>query len=155
MACRAAPGRIARTHRPRRPRHRAGNGSAAGAVGRSAATGSHRPAPRSRAEDPDSRRLDRRARCIHPGQVLNLLADIRDQSRMSYVLISHDLAVVRQLTDETIVMPRGRWWNAGPTGKVLHNPGTATRGDCRPAVPRPGYTTTHGSGAARLRPAHP
>ena len=32
-------------------------------------------------------------------QVLNLLADIRDQTGISYVLISHDLAVVRQLTE--------------------------------------------------------
>ena len=33
-------------------------------------------------------------------QVLNVLADIRDERGISYVLISHDLAVVRQLTEE-------------------------------------------------------
>ncbi len=38
-------------------------------------------------------------------QVLNLLADIRDQTGVSYLLISHDLAVVRQLTEETTVQP--------------------------------------------------
>jgi oligopeptide transport system ATP-binding protein len=41
-------------------------------------------------------------------QVLNLLADIREQSGLPYLLISHDLAVVRQLTREAIVMRRGR-----------------------------------------------
>src|SRR5205085_496657 len=40
-------------------------------------------------------------------QVLNLLADIRDETAVSYILISHDLAVVRQLTDEAIVLHRG------------------------------------------------
>ena len=41
-------------------------------------------------------------------QVLNLLAEIRDQTGVSYILISHDLAVVRQLTEQAIVMYRGR-----------------------------------------------
>ena len=42
-------------------------------------------------------------------QVLNLLADIRDETAVSYILISHDLAVVRQLTDEAVVMYRAGW----------------------------------------------
>ena len=40
-------------------------------------------------------------------QVLNLLCDIRDQTNISYLLISHDLAVVRQITDDVIVLHRG------------------------------------------------
>jgi oligopeptide transport system ATP-binding protein len=40
-------------------------------------------------------------------QVLNLLADIREETHLSYIPISHDLAVVRQLTDETLVLHRG------------------------------------------------
>ena len=55
-------------------------------------------------------------------QVLNLLADIRDETSISYILISHDLAVVRQLTDEAIVMYRGELVERGPTAQILDNP---------------------------------
>src|SRR5205814_2435514 len=52
-------------------------------------------------------------------QVLNLLADIRDQTGVSYVLISHDLAVVRQLTEQTIVLRHGKIVESGATASVL------------------------------------
>ena len=55
-------------------------------------------------------------------QVLNLLADIRDSTGVSYVLISHDLAVVRQLTDDAIVLHRGVVVEQGPTAQVLDDP---------------------------------
>jgi ABC-type glutathione transport system ATPase component len=45
-------------------------------------------------------------------QVLNLLAGIRDQTRISHILISHNLAVVRQLTDERSCGAAGPSWNA-------------------------------------------
>src|SRR5437016_4573842 len=47
-------------------------------------------------------------------QVLNLLADIHDETQVSYLCISHDLAVVRQLTQETVVMWRGKIVERGP-----------------------------------------
>ncbi len=72
-------------------------------------------------------------------QVLNLLADIRDETRVSYILISHDLAVVRQLTDEVIVLHRGQVVERGPTARVLDEPQDPYTQRLRASVPRPGW----------------
>jgi oligopeptide transport system ATP-binding protein len=72
-------------------------------------------------------------------QVLNLLADIRDETHVSYILISHDLAVVRQLTDEAIVLHRGQVVERGPTARVLDDPQDAYTQRLRASVPRPGW----------------
>jgi ABC-type glutathione transport system ATPase component len=78
-------------------------------------------------------------------QVLNLLADIRDETAVSYVLISHDLAVVRQLTDDAIVMYRGRIVEQGPTGQLLDDPQHPYTKRLRASVPRPGWKPTRAS----------
>jgi len=75
-------------------------------------------------------------------QVLNLLADIRDETGVSFILISHDLAVVRQLTDTTIVLRRGQVVEQGPTGEVLDNPQHPYTRLLRDCVPRPGWKPT-------------
>ena len=72
-------------------------------------------------------------------QVLNLLADIRDQTHVSYILISHDLAVVRQLTDQAIVLHRGKVVERGPTAQVLDDPRHPYTQRLRGSVPRPGW----------------
>ena len=72
-------------------------------------------------------------------QVLNLLADIRDETAVSYILISHDLAVVRQLTDQAIVMYRGKVVERGPTPRLLDDPQDAYTRLLRASVPRPGW----------------
>jgi ABC-type glutathione transport system ATPase component len=72
-------------------------------------------------------------------QVLNLLADIRDSTGISYVLISHDLAVVRQITDDVVVMHRGKVVERGPTGRVLDHPEDPYTRLLRDSVPRPGW----------------
>jgi ABC-type glutathione transport system ATPase component len=79
-------------------------------------------------------------------QVLNLLADIRDQTAVSYVLISHDLAVVRQLTDHAIVMRRGQVVEHGPTARVLDEPQDPYTRRLRASVPRPGWKPTRAGG---------
>ena len=75
-------------------------------------------------------------------QILNLLADIRDETGVSYVLISHDLAVVRQITDEAIVMQRGRVVERGPTMQILDHPQDPYTQLLRASVPRPGWKPT-------------
>ncbi len=78
-------------------------------------------------------------------QVLNLLADIRDSTDVSYVLISHDLAVVRQLTDDAIVLHRGIVVEHGSTANVLDNPQHEYTKRLRASVPRPGWKPRRGA----------
>lgn len=40
-------------------------------------------------------------------QVLNLLQDLQDEYQMSYIFISHDLAVVKYISDQVMVMSEG------------------------------------------------
>jgi oligopeptide transport system ATP-binding protein len=72
-------------------------------------------------------------------QILNLLADIRDETGVSYILISHDLAVVRQLTREALVMHRGRVVERGSTQRILDDPQDTYTQLLRASVPRRGW----------------
>ncbi|HMK13180.1 MAG TPA: ATP-binding cassette domain-containing protein [Acidimicrobiales bacterium] len=75
-------------------------------------------------------------------QVLNLLADIREATGVSYILISHDLAVVRQLTEHAIVMQHGRVVERGTTAQVLDAPQEPYTRLLRDSVPGPGWKPT-------------
>jgi len=75
-------------------------------------------------------------------QILNLLADIRDETGISYILISHDLAVVRQLTRQALVMHRGRVVERGPTEQILDDPQDSYTQLLRASVPRRGWKPT-------------
>jgi oligopeptide transport system ATP-binding protein len=77
------------------------------------------------------------------GQVLNLLADLRAQLRVAYLFVSHDLAVVQQVTDDTVVMHRGRIIESGPTDTILREPASDYTRQLLAAVPRPGWQPSH------------
>ena len=72
-------------------------------------------------------------------QILNLLADIRERTGVSYILISHDLAVVRQLTEEALVMRRGQVVEHGRTESILDDPRDPYTQLLRASVPRRGW----------------
>jgi ABC-type glutathione transport system ATPase component len=55
-------------------------------------------------------------------QILNLLADLRRQRGLAYLLISHDLAVVNHLADRIGVMRSGRLLEEGPAAQILTTP---------------------------------
>jgi ABC-type glutathione transport system ATPase component len=72
-------------------------------------------------------------------QILNLLADIRDETGVTCIFISHDLAVVRQVTEEMVVMRHGKVVEHGPTGALLDDPQHPYTRLLRDSVPGPGW----------------
>jgi len=55
-------------------------------------------------------------------QILDLLEEIRDARNLSYLFISHDLAVVSRIADEVAVMRQGRVVEQAPPCTLFANP---------------------------------
>jgi oligopeptide transport system ATP-binding protein len=55
-------------------------------------------------------------------QILNLLRELREEFQLSYLLISHDLDVIRYMSDEVAVMYRGRIVEHAPCQRLFDNP---------------------------------
>lgn len=72
-------------------------------------------------------------------QVLNLLVDLRRESGLTYLFITHDLAVVRYVADDVVVMQRGTVVERGTATEVLTNPTTDYTRQLLASVPRPGW----------------
>jgi len=55
-------------------------------------------------------------------QLMLLLRDLKLSHNLTYLLISHDLASVRLLSDRIVVMLKGKVVEAGPTAQIFSNP---------------------------------
>ena len=58
-------------------------------------------------------------------QILDLIAQLAEEYGLSYLFISHDLAVIRSITDRCLVMKDGKIIEEGLTKKVLEQPQNA------------------------------
>ncbi|WP_037602143.1 ATP-binding cassette domain-containing protein [Streptacidiphilus rugosus] len=72
-------------------------------------------------------------------QVLNLLADIRREAGIGLVFVSHDLAVVRYVCDEALVLHRGRPVEHRPMAELLDAPAHPYTRLLLASVPHPGW----------------
>lgn len=87
-------------------------------------------------------------------QILNLLAEIRARTGIAYLFITHDLGVVRAVTDSLVVMSRGRIVEAGPTAELLTAPRHAYTRLLLDSVPKPGWDPEAITERRRTRPDH-
>ena len=55
-------------------------------------------------------------------QVLNLLIDLREKYKFTYIFISHDLSVVKFMSDRMVVMNRGKIEEIGPADEIYNHP---------------------------------
>lgn len=70
-------------------------------------------------------------------QILNLLINLRAERGLGYLFITHDLSIVRQVTERLYVMHRGRIVESGPTEEVLSRPRDPYTATLLESVPRP------------------
>ncbi|MFK4810684.1 ABC transporter ATP-binding protein [Devosia sp. ZW T5_3] len=73
-------------------------------------------------------------------QIINLIAELRQKMNLAILFISHDLSVIRHVSDRIAVMYLGRIVEIGPTEAIMTAPKHPYTQALLSAVPRPGVT---------------
>jgi len=71
------------------------------------------------------------------GEVLNLLASLRDRLGLAYLIVTHNLPVVRHVSDRMAIMYLGRLVELGPTAAIQARPAHPYTAALLEAVPQP------------------
>jgi len=69
-------------------------------------------------------------------QVLNLLNDLKEEFGLTYIFISHDLAVVKYMSDQLLVMQNGEQKELGDADEIYANPKTNYTKELIEAIPK-------------------
>ena len=70
-------------------------------------------------------------------QILNLLVDLREEFGLTYLFISHDLSVIRFISDRILVMNKGWIEEIGTSDEVFQQPKQDYTKELLAAIPRP------------------
>ncbi|TPG44279.1 ABC transporter ATP-binding protein [Roseomonas nepalensis] len=76
-------------------------------------------------------------------QIIDLLRGLRQRHQLAYLFVSHNLAVVRLLCDEVMVLRQGKVIEMGPVAQVLQDPREAYTRALLGSVLTPGITDLH------------
>ena len=77
-------------------------------------------------------------------QIINLLQDLREKSNLSYLFISHDLSVIKYISDKVAVMYLGNFVELAPAAKLFERPAHPYTAALLDVIP-----TTDASGAKK------
>lgn len=69
-------------------------------------------------------------------QVLNLLNDLKNEFGLTYIFISHDLAVVKYMSDQLLVMQNGKQMELDDADEIYSNPKTTYTQELIEAIPK-------------------
>ena len=84
-------------------------------------------------------------------QIINLLKRLQDELGVAYLFISHDIAVVQNISDRVVVLYRGRVMEQGPTDAVCRTPLHPYTRVLLDAAPVPNPTLQRAKREARLK----
>jgi peptide/nickel transport system ATP-binding protein len=82
-------------------------------------------------------------------QIIDLLVELQRESGTAFVFVSHDLAVVRAVSDHVVVMKDGRVVEQGPVEAILREPADPYTRELLDAVPEPPESARHAEGGTR------
>ena len=91
-------------------------------------------------------------------QILDLLAQLQRELDLTYLVISHDLGVISEISDEVLVLQHGRVVESGTALDVLHEPRTEYVRELIAAIPHPPLgdpRTRDAASTHRTRVTHP
>jgi peptide/nickel transport system ATP-binding protein len=73
-------------------------------------------------------------------QVLNLLRELQQKRNLTYLFISHDLSVVKFMSDDMMVMKNGKIMESGNAQDIYDNPKSSYTRELLDAVPSAALT---------------
>jgi len=88
-------------------------------------------------------------------KILNLLSDLQAEFGLTYLLIAHDLSVVRHICDRVAVMYLGKLMEIGPTEELFQSPANPYTRSLLSAIPRPDPSATGNRITLRGTPPNP